>query len=74
MGPSRGTRLNWWLKINLCLAAKHKWNLQQLDIKNAFLHEDLEKEIYMETWIYKADRGQHSLQTEERIVWAETVT
>ena len=29
------------------LAAHFNWQLQQYDVKNAFLHEDLEEEIYM---------------------------
>lgn len=30
------------------MAAIRRWPLYQLDIKNAFLHGDLEEEIYME--------------------------
>jgi len=37
---------------NVCLffaiAVIHYWPLYQLDIKNVFLHGDLEEEIYME--------------------------
>ncbi|RVW73952.1 Retrovirus-related Pol polyprotein from transposon RE1 [Vitis vinifera] len=32
----------------LSMAAMHSWPLYQLDIKNAFLHGDLAKEVYME--------------------------
>jgi len=31
----------------MSLAANHDWDLQQFDVKNAFLHGDLEEEIYM---------------------------
>ena len=35
-----------WLFISL--VATHNWDLHQLDIKNAFLHGDLQEEVYME--------------------------
>ena len=35
-----------WLFISL--AATHNWDLYQLDIKNVFLHGDLQEEVYME--------------------------
>ena len=35
-----------WLFISL--AATYNWDLHQLDIKNAFLHDDLQEEVYME--------------------------
>ncbi|CAL8160758.1 unnamed protein product [Prunus armeniaca] len=34
--------------ILLSLAANLDWPLHQSDVKNAFLHEDLEKEVYMD--------------------------
>ena len=36
------------VRILFSLAANHDWELQQYDVKNAFLNSDLEKEIYME--------------------------
>ena len=36
------------IRILLSLAANFNWCLQQFDIKNAFLHGDLEEEVFME--------------------------
>ena len=37
-----------YIRLFISLAATHGWDLHQLDIKNAFLHGDLVKEVYME--------------------------
>ena len=36
------------IRVILSLAANFDWPLHQFDVKNAFLHSDLEEEIYME--------------------------
>ena len=35
------------LRVVLALASSKKWLLHQLDVDNAFLHANLEEEIYM---------------------------
>lgn len=35
------------MQLILNIDAMNKWKLRQLDVKNAFLHEDLEEEVYM---------------------------
>jgi len=35
------------IQLSFAMAAIHHWHLHQLDIKNVFLHGELDKEIYM---------------------------
>ena len=37
------------VRVLLSLSTNCQWSLQQFDVKNAFLHGDLEEEVYMET-------------------------
>jgi hypothetical protein len=36
------------IRLVLSLAASHKWEVHQMDLKSAFLHGDLQEKIYME--------------------------
>ncbi|RVW65328.1 Retrovirus-related Pol polyprotein from transposon RE2 [Vitis vinifera] len=47
------------VRVLLSLAANYNWDLQQFDVKNAFLHGELEKEIYME--LARQSQGDHTL-------------
>ena len=37
-----------YVRLFISLAATYNWDLHQLDIKNTFLHGDLQEEVYME--------------------------
>ena len=37
-----------YVRLFISLVATYNWDLHQLDIKNAFLHGDLQEEVYME--------------------------
>jgi hypothetical protein len=36
------------IRLELAIAAAKGWEVHKMDVKNAFLHSDLSKEIYME--------------------------
>ena len=62
-----------FIHILLALAAQYDYELYQLDMKTAFLHCDLEEEIYMtqllgfralgkEKFVYKLQKSQYGLK------------
>ena len=45
-----------WIFISF--ASTHNWDLHQLDIKKAFLHGDLQEEVYMEQLLGFISQGE----------------
>ena len=50
-----------FVRLFLSMATMHSWPLFQLDIKNAFLHGDLAKEVYMEQPLGFVAQGEFGL-------------
>ena len=62
------------VRILLALAAHYGWKLQQFNVKNAFLHGDLEEEVYMEAPLGFDKRFyRKGMQTKESSLWAKTI-
>src|SRR5207253_190437 len=50
------------IRTVISIAANNSWGLHQMDVKNAFLHGDLQEEVYMEI-----PPGFHSRDTEGKV-------
>jgi hypothetical protein len=61
------------IRLVLSIVATKGLYLEQLDVKIAFLHGDLEEEIYMQQPEAFAEKGnEDGLQIDEELVWFET--
>ena len=63
------------VRLFLSMAAMKHWPLYQLDIKNAFLHGDLEEEIHgATTWLCCSGGVWSCLQVAKIVVWSKAIT
>ena len=60
------TRMN-SINILFSITINLSWSLCQLDVKNAFLYEDLQEEVYLETPPDYVAQGAKSLSQESNI-------
>ena len=62
------------VQIFISLATTYHWDLHQLNIKNVFLHGDLQEEVYMEQPLRFVAQGgdREGLSSSEVFVWFKT--
>ena len=64
------------VRVLLSLATQFDWDLQQFDVKNAFLYGELKEEIYMDLRFSFNMHLQEKkgMLTEKSFVWAKTIS
>ena len=62
------------VRILLSLAAHYNWQLLQYDVKNVFLHGDLDEEINMNILPGFEGNIGNSVQAEKGPLWAKTIS
>jgi hypothetical protein len=64
-------RPRWTLvRVILSLVVNLDWSLQQLDVKKAFLHDDMVKEMYMDPFLRFMTGGKSSYRGLSSVDWA----
>ena len=62
------------VRILLSLTAHYNWQLLQYDVKNAFLHGDLDEEIYMNILSgFEGNIGNKVCKLKKYPLWAKTI-
>lgn len=60
------------IRTILALAASKQWHIHQLDINNAFLHGDLEEEVYMKMPLGIPNLDNKVCRLKKISLWIET--
>ena len=63
------------IRILLSLATHYNWQLLQYNVKNAFLHGDLDEEIYMNISLgFEGNTGNKVYKLKKALLWAKTIS
>ena len=61
------------VRVILSLAVNLDWPLGQFDVKNAFLHDDLLEEVYIDPSFGVSTKKRQGMQTKKDFVWIEAI-